>query len=584
MSRNHFRRIFLTFAALTLCCAARTITRAQERPTPYLYPVKGVSGLCAANFGEIRPAHFHSGVDIKTENQEGKPLVAVADGHISRVVIQTYGYGRGLYLSLDDGKTAVYGHLLRFTPAMESHLDSLRRARHIHTLDRSFEAAQWPVRRGDTIGFSGNSGSSFGPHLHFELRDTQSGHLHNLVKERIIRPKDTMQPRIMRLHYVEIDSLDGICLRAPFRSYNVLRHADGHYRLNREQPIEVGRRGYFIAEVSDRRDDVHNTFGIWRLTGYLDRQPYFEYRMDGFNYSHNRFSDAISCYPLQITSRNEVIRMAHMGQTPCEVFYPVMTDRGVIRTKAGDRHTVRLEVEDDSGNVSTLSFEILGRKGEFRATAPEGGIPLPTDEEHDLILDRDFSVSIPSNALFEAKFARHDTMTLSKSVRGVKILSRAHRLFPQVTPLNTSARVTLSADIPPHLALHTTLARYNSRRGLSNIGGHPLMGKVSASTRTMDWFVVVADTLPPHVTPRFEKGADLSRNEDLRFTVGDNFSGVAAYTLLIDGEWQPVDRRPMRGLLYHKFTTPPTRRRHSVELYLRDGVGNRTVWRGSFFR
>ena len=141
-------------------------------PGDYIYPIRDVARLYAANFGEMRPAHFHAGVDIKTDGAEGKPLVAVADGYVSRVSLTAGGYGRAVYLTLRNGTTAVYGHLQRFRDDIEEHVRQERTARRANSVNLWFGPEAWPVKQGDVIGFSGNSGSSMGPHLHFEIRDT----------------------------------------------------------------------------------------------------------------------------------------------------------------------------------------------------------------------------------------------------------------------------------------------------------------------------------------------------------------------------------------------------------------------------
>ena len=140
----------------------------------------------------------------------------------------------------------------------------------------------------------------------------------------------------------------------------------GNYRLTREEPVGAGRKGYFVVEASDRRNGVGNTFGLWRLALSADGKPLFEYRMDGFEQANSRCCDAVSYYPLQLTSRNEVIRAAQLAQSPA-CFYPVMEERGIIRTEAGQTRRIRIEAWDDCGNRSQLEFDILGRTESFRA-------------------------------------------------------------------------------------------------------------------------------------------------------------------------------------------------------------------------
>ena len=249
------RRILTLLILAAACLGAR-----GQHPAPeeYIYPIRDVEGLYSANFGEMRPAHFHAGIDIKTDGAEGKPLVAVADGYVSRVSLGAYGYGRAVYLTLHNGTTAVYGHLQRFRKDIEGRVREERHARRSNSANLWFGPDTWPVKQGDVIGYSGNSGSSMGPHLHYELRDTRTQRLYNVVSAGIIRPDDDLPPRIMRIHYIEVDTVQGIPVHSRPESYAVVRSAGGSYRLTREEPVGTGRKGYFVVEASDRRNGVGN--------------------------------------------------------------------------------------------------------------------------------------------------------------------------------------------------------------------------------------------------------------------------------------------------------------------------------------
>ena len=366
------RRILILLISTAACLGAR-----GQHPAPeeYIYPIRDVEGLYSANFGEMRPGHFHAGIDIKTDGAEGKPLVAVADGYVSRVSLGAYGYGRAVYLTLHNGTTAVYGHLQRFRKDIEERVREERHARRSNSVNLWFGPDTWPVKQGDVVGYSGNSGSSMGPHLHYELRDTRTQRLYNVVSAGIIRPHDDLPPRIMRIHYIEVDTVQGVPVHSRPESYAVVRSAGGNYRLTREEPVGAGRKGYFVVEASDRRNGVGNTFGLWRLALSADGKPLFEYRMDGFEQANSRCCDAVSYYPLQLTSRNEVIRAAQLAQSPA-CFYPVMEERGIIRTEAGQTRRIRIEAWDDCGNRSQLEFDILGRTESFRAKADSAATVL----------------------------------------------------------------------------------------------------------------------------------------------------------------------------------------------------------------
>lgn len=569
---------FLLFAAIGTGAQAQRLD-----PGDYIYPIRDVARLYAANFGEMRPAHFHAGIDIKTDGAEGKPLVAVADGYVSRVSLAAGGYGRAVYLTLRNGTTAVYGHLQRFRDDIEEHVRQERTARRANGVNLWFGPEAWPVKQGDVIGFSGNSGSSMGPHLHFEIRDTPTQRLYNVVREGVIRPEDNLPPRIMRLHYVEVDTLQGVPVRSRMESYAVVREAEGRYRLTREEPVGVGRKGYFVAEVTDRRNGVHNTFGIWRVTASADGIPYFEYRMDGFTHDLSRCCDAVSCYPLQLGSRNEVIRLARLAGAP-DCFYPTMEERGLVRTAEGQQRRIRIEAEDDCGNRSALEFTIRGRTESFRAEPDTAAVAVYPDRTSLLQVGREARISIPEGALYEPVFAKPERRETPQADSGVVVLSPAYRFLSPETPLRHAAAVTIRTHVPRPLQLQTVLAVRNRKGRLAHVGGTYANGAVTATTYATGDLTVVADTLPPSIRPLFTEGADLSKAEGLRFRVADNFSGIAAWTLRIDGEWVPCDRFPVKGTLVHFFDNPATRRKHEVQLSVRDGCGNTAHFRGIFYR
>ena len=569
---------FLLFAAIGAGAQAQRLD-----PGDYIYPIRDVARLYSANFGEMRPGHFHAGIDIKTDGAEGKPLVAAADGYVSRVSLTAGGYGRAVYLTLRNGTTAVYGHLQRFRDDIEQHVRQERTARRANSVNLFFGPETWPVKQGDVIGFSGNSGSSMGPHLHFEIRDTPTQRLYNLVREGVIRPEDNLPPRIMRLHYVEIDTLQGVPVRSRAESYAVVREAEGRYRLTREEPVGVGRKGYFVAEVTDRRNGVNNTFGIWRVTASADGTPYFEYRMDGFTHDLSRCCDAVSCYPLQLGSRNEAIRLAQLAGSP-DCFYPVMEERGLVRTAAGEQRRIRIEAEDDCGNRSSLEFTVRGRTESFRAEADTAAIAVDPGRASLLLVGSEARIHIPEGALYEPVFAHPERREAPQADSGVVVLSPAYRFLSPDTPLRRPAAVTIRTRVPRPLQLHTVLAVRNRKGRLSHVGGSYANGAVTATTYATGDLAVVADTLAPSIRPLFAEGADLSKAESLRFRATDNFSGIASWTLRIDGEWVPCDRFPMKGTLVHFFGTSPQGRKHEVRLSVRDGCGNTAHFKGIFYR
>ena len=463
------QRFLILFLLTTACLGAQG---QQLAPNDYIYPLRELKQrLYSANFGEIRPGHFHAGVDIKTDAEEGKPVVAAADGYVSRVVLQAGGYGRAVYLTLRNGTTVVYGHLRRFRDDIERHVRRERYERRSNGVNLWFGPGTWPVKQGDVVAYSGDSGSSGGPHLHYEIRDTETQRLYNPVREGIIRPRDEYPPRIVRLHYVEVDTVQGVPVRSVPESYAVVRTAAGRYALTHDGPVGVGRRGYFVAEVTDRRNDVWNSFGVWRVTAFADGIPCFEFRMDSFTYDISRCSDAVSCYPIQINSHNEAIRLAQLEGAP-DSFYPTMAERGLIRTAEGQVRRIRIEAEDDCGNVSTLEFAVRGRAGEFRAEADTTAVTLRPDRTSVLRVGREAEVRIPEGTIYEPIFVRPGLGEAPQADSGVVVLSPAYRFFDPATPLFRAVEVTLRGSVPRPLQLRAQLA-VRTRRGSLACGRRP---------------------------------------------------------------------------------------------------------------
>ena len=557
-----------------------------QTPAPrYLYPVKGVKRQCAANFGEIRPAHFHAGVDLKTDGVEGKTLVATADGYISRLVVDTYGYGKGLYLTLDDGTTVVYGHLQRFRKDLEELVQKERKAMKSNTFDRSFPPTRWRVRQGDVVGYSGNSGSSMGPHLHFEMRQAKTGKRLNLIKQGIIQPQDTMAPRILKLHYVAFDSINGVCMRQAPRTYAVLRYADEGYRLRADEPIKVGRQGYFILEASDRQNGVHNTFGVWRVRASLDGKPYFCYQMDGFVAAESRFCDAVGSYSLKLKNRNEVVRLAQHERAPRH-FYPIMEDRGIVRCEKGDEHLVRIDVEDDGGNVSHLEFRIEGDGSSFCPAVDSTALLLQTGRPYNLEVGDWASAVLPSDALYEPIYTHLKTLPRPKTQqRGVVVLSDAVEFVDERQPLFRAPIYRLEKPVAEDLAKHTVMARCRRDGKIVYVGGRYRNGGVELMHRSGGAMLLVADTEAPSIRSTYRNQIpDLRRSTRLVFRVGDNFSGVGSIRMMIDDEWVAVDRYPNKGLVFHRFEQGVTGKRHRVRLEVWDHAGNKQVWTSQFLR
>ncbi len=476
--------LFLLF--VPLYSQAQAIT-----PSDYIYPIEDVARLYSANFGELRSDHFHSGIDIKSDGTVGKKIVAVADGYISRIGLSPYGYGLSLYVTHPNGITSVYAHLSRFSEAVAQHLEAERYRTKSHTANLFCQPDQFVVKQGEVIAYSGNSGSSAGPHLHFELRNRDQEPL-NPVTLGVISPRDDIAPLIRRIHYVEVDTLQGVVRQAERRSYDVAKRGST-YSIVGGGSILVGRSGYLVLEATDRRNDVTNTFGIYRAKLSVDSVPIFEYVMDGFSFGKTRYCNAIGYYPLMISSRNEVLRLAAVEN--CDLsHYRTLVDGGVLTSEAGVERMVEVEVEDDMGNLSLFSLSVVGRadKDCFVAEEVDPKLVINAMKQYDY-RGESITISIPAKSLYESRIF---TLEESEPIDST-MLSRVYEVLDVQTPLHSAMMLSIAAEVPFDLQTKVGMVCVGRSGSPAFIGGDYLYGSVTAKSRNAGKFYVVADTEPP---------------------------------------------------------------------------------------
>ena len=577
------RRLFIL--TILLCCAH--ICSAQKLdPAYYDYPLRNVAGYYSANFGEMRPNHFHAGTDFKTDGVEGKPVVAVADGYVSRVSQSPTGYGLALYVTHPNGTTSVYGHLSRFRKDIADFVFSERHRLKQSRVDLYCQADQFPVKRGEEIARSGNTGSSQGPHLHFEIRDAKTQKTLNIISQGIVTPKDDISPYIMKVHYVEVDTVRGVPCHSKLATYAVHKADANTYRTAQKSPIKVGRKGYFIVETSDRKNDVANTYGVYNMVAKLDGKAIFEYRNDGFPFDLSRYCNAVSHYPIQRRSRNEVMRAA-MLQGGTKYFYPTLVNRGVVTTAEGEERKMEFVITDDCGNTSTLAFDIVGKSNDacFKGEVAEDAIIVEYNRDFAHKVDDVLSVVIAKGSLYESialDIERSDVAIKADST--IKVLSPAYRIHDDNTPLQKSIGLVFTQDVEERLQPYTVMASVSSGGYLYYSGGRYRHNRLTARTSSFGTFCLVADMTPPTIRPQFEDGQDCSGRDRIAFRLSDNFSGVSSYNVYIDGKWVAIDYARSRAWVNLKAEGISGGKSHNIEIVVKDACGNTAKWQGTIIR
>lgn len=555
----------------------------------YAVPVETNSLQLSSNLGELRSTRFHAGVDFRTGGMEGVKIYATQDGYISRLCVAPYGYGNGVYITHPDGKVSVYGHLSRFTPDVAKYVTDERYRRESGSVDIWPSHAQFPVKKGQLIGYSGNTGSSYGAHLHFEIRDEANRTL-NIMARGYYKVADNIKPTIHSVSYFVVDTLNGVPFHNRVSKTPAVNYGNGRFGL--AGPLKVPGNGYFTLEVHDRKNNTGFNMAIYRITEYVDGQRRFEYIMDGLDYTQTRYAQTVASYAENLNSKYDVYRLAVQGEWSRLPFYGKVVDRGVI-FPAGDKN-ILIEVEDDNGNVATMEFELeyTPELATDTVSVPTGALPVNYRREFRRVSDG-LTIVIPANALYESVYYHHRRLESAPAVDPAQkaiVLSDFYEVHTTETPIHSSIQLSIAADVPEELRGKVMLARVvpgsSPARFMSATKAIYKDGIVTAKVNSFGVWCVISETTPPTISPSFKSGADLSGAKSLAFSIKDNLSGIASFRVEIDGKWALMEHHTVQHTLTHNFDDARfgKGKTHTIKVTLRDNMGNTTSYSGTYYR
>lgn len=545
-------------------------------PQQYFQWPVGAAPALVANFGELRPNHFHMGLDCRTNQRENLPVYAAAEGYIARVKIEPFGFGRCIYINHPNGFTTLYAHLNTFYPALEKYVTDQQYKQQKWNVSLDIPVGLLPVTKGQYIAASGNTGGSQGPHLHFEIRNT--------ANDNVLNPllfgfpiTDNISPDIIRL--AVYDRCRSTYEQTP--KIYALRKINGVYTPAGGKIMVNTDKVSFALTAFDRYTSSTNQNGIYQALLYDNEKYKSGFRLNDISYLETRYLNAHIDYKTRSSGGPYLQHLSRLPGYPLAV-YNTDEDNGVIKIEPGEMHDIKINVSDANGNMSTLKFKLGLDKIIDNNSNAGTGVQQEFYPGYINIFEREnISFFLPENALYDSfNFRFNET----NPGTGMTI----YQLHNPSVPVHTYFDVKIKASIPAGYQDKVVMKRFFGSKE-DYVKAEPVNngkegGWYKAAFREFGNFQLMIDSIPPIVNAiGFRTGMNSSRLGRIMFSVKDNTEEIKKFTALLDGKWLRFSNDKGRNFIYNFDTYCPPGA-HELLVTVEDQAGNITQKKYSFTR
>jgi len=525
----------------------------------------------AGNFGEIRPNHFHSGIDLKAPYQ-GLPVYAPADGYISRIRKSAGGYGNALYITHPNGLRTVYGHMQKFNNQLESFATEIQYDENSFEFTSYPDSIKFPVKKGDIIGYVGNTGRSYGPHLHFEIREVE--------KDVPINPcyfnfkiKDNIKPKFFGLMVYAFDEngkINGLSNKQKFKTY---KKGTNYYLKN---TINYSGKIGFSFNANDYLNATKNTQGIYSVKLFLEDSLIYEHEIFRIPFEDARYVNSFIDFEERKTTNKKYQKCFIEPGNNLDI-YKFKGDAGVISIY--NKHKVIIEIADIYGNKSKLLFSINGKELTYQKTQKKDMFYFNKDNFFE---KEDFRAYITKGSLYKNIEQKYQVLP-----KTTNLYSNIYKLESYKVPAHKKIHIAISTkQLPKELVSKALIIKIDKHGNYKSLGGTYINNFFATSTKEFGKFAIAIDKTPPKITEEnFNSEKNFSKKNKISFIISDNLSGIKKYEAKIDEKniifsYDEKNNRIIYIFDNHIIYNKP----HKLVLTVTDKKNNKSLYKTIFFK